>query len=107
MPRDPDRVCGAKTSHGPCQQWAGANTPHKGIGACSKHGGSTPNGIKAAETRMVEERARTFGEPIDTDPKTALLNEVKRSAGICAWLQEQIAVLERGDITQWTKAFGA
>jgi len=93
-PRDPDKVCGGKTPNGPCQQWAGAGTSHKGIGACKRHGGATPNHQVAAEKHMAVERMRTFGLPIDTDPQTALLDEIKRTAGHVAWLSSRIQNLD-------------
>lgn len=91
--RDPDKVCGANTSHGPCQQWKGANTAHKGFGACSRHGGSTPNNQLAADREISKQRMRTYGVPIDTDPLNALLGEVRRSAGIVAWLESRVGDL--------------
>lgn len=106
--RDPDRVCGANTDHGPCQQWKGANTPHLGIGACALHGGCTPNHVISAEREQVRQRMRTYGEPIDTDPKTALLGEVKRTAGHVHWLGQVVGDLEHqdGSHTQLVGAFG-
>jgi hypothetical protein len=50
--------------------------------------------VQAAESEMVQRRMRTYGEPIDTDPKTALLNEVKRTAGHVAWLGQIVAEME-------------
>lgn len=90
MPRDPERVCGAKTPHGPCQQWAGAGTSHKGQGNCKRHGGATPNHQVNVEKKQALERMRTYGEPIDTDPHAALLSEINRTAGHVAWLGEVV-----------------
>jgi hypothetical protein len=81
-PRDPEKVCGAKTDHGPCQQWKGFGTDHVGIGSCSRHLGATKNHNAAADRQMVAEHARTYGTPIETDPKAGLLQEVARSVGV-------------------------
>lgn len=96
--RDPEKVCGAKTDHGPCQQWKGARTDHVGFGRCYRHGGSSPNGTKAAEKEQTVDRMRTYGAPIDTDPVTALSEEVRRTAGHVAWLGELVGdLLHDGD----------
>ena len=95
-PRDPKKVCGAKTPNGPCQQWKGFKTSHPGTGRCNRHGGSTPNQTKAADQEIVEARMRTYGAPIETDPLTAILQEVARSAGHVAWLESKIAGLRDG-----------
>lgn len=89
--RDPAKVCGAGTP--PCQQWKGFKTPHPGIGACSVHGGMTQTHNVKAEKQMATERMRTYGVPIDTDPKNALMGEVRRSAGIAAWLEHRVGQL--------------
>lgn len=36
---DPERMCGARTRHGPCRQWK-----MKGRTRCRRHGGKTPRG---------------------------------------------------------------
>jgi hypothetical protein len=93
-PRDPAKVCGAGTP--PCQQWKGFRTSHPGIGSCWVHGGATANHQVAADRAMVEQRMRTFGNPIEKDPLNALLEEVHRSAGHVAWLQDLVGELEHG-----------
>jgi hypothetical protein len=92
-PRDPAKVCGAKTPNGPCQQWKGFKTSHPGTGRCNRHGGSTPNQTKAADQEIVETRMRTYGAPVEMDPLTAILQEVARTAGHVAWLDAKIAGL--------------
>ena len=97
-PRDPEKVCGAKTDHGPCQQWKGYGTDHVGVGRCHRHGGSTRNHNTAADRQQVDVRMRTYGAPIDTDPLTALSEEVQRTAGHVAWLGQLVAeLLHDGD----------
>lgn len=92
-PRDPKKVCGAKTDHGPCQQWAGYKTDHVGVGACARHLGATKNHNASADRQMVAEHARTYGTPIETDPKAGLLQEVARSVGVVAWLELRVGNL--------------
>lgn len=45
---------------------------------------------------MVDQRIRTYGTPIETDPKAALLQEVARSVGVVAWLEIRVGNLEEG-----------
>ena len=92
------KVCGAKTKHGPCQQWKGAGTDHLGTGACKNHGGATRNHSVKAETEQAIERMRTYGSPIDVEPHDALLEEVRRTAGHVAWLSGVVTeLLHEGD----------
>lgn len=54
------------------------------------HGGNTPAHVEKAERELVTQRMRTYGVPIDTDPMNALMDEVKRSAGIVALLEHRL-----------------
>lgn len=58
-----DQRCGAKNKHGggTCKRRAGAGTDHLGEGRCSKHGGSSPSGKKAAAVELVAKEAIAFG----------------------------------------------
>src|SRR4051794_26478174 len=89
---EPKKLCGAKKTkgEGTCRNLAGHRTPHPGTGRCWLHGGNTRNHIAKAETEQAVERMRTYGAPIDTDPLTALLDEIKRTAGHVSWLGEHI-----------------
>lgn len=90
-PEHRDRHCGARTRSGsPCRRPAGWGTNHAGYGACKLHGGSTPNGIKAARRRKAAEAVAVLGLPTDVDPHIALLDEVHRTAGHVSWLGEKI-----------------
>lgn len=82
------KKCGAKTRAGtPCQNAAGAATDHLGWGKCKWHGGNSPPLKKAAAREEVEFRMRGIGqEGRDVEPGIALLEEVRRSAGIVNWL---------------------
>lgn len=42
---------------------------------------------------MAIQHMRAFGVPIDTDPMNALMGEVRRSAGIVAWLEVKVSAL--------------
>ena len=99
-PGNPDKVCGAKTDHGACQQWKGYGTDHVGVGRCSRHLGATTNHNKKADQEIVETRMRTYGAPIETDPLTAILGEVARTAGHVAWLEAKIGNLVDGKVAK-------
>lgn len=92
MARDPDRppgwYCNGKQDT--CNNRAGKGTPHVGQGCCRMHGGNTPAHVEKAERELVTQRMRTYGVPIDTDPMNALMDEVKRSAGIVALLEHRL-----------------
>lgn len=91
-----DRYCGAKKKQGPgtCTRPAGWGTTHAGVGRCKLHGGSTPNGIAAAQKAIAEAEVATYGLPIDIDPHTALLEELHRTAGHVAWLNAKVQSLQ-------------
>lgn len=89
--------CGRKKANGePCKQPAGAGTDHVGFGHCKYHGGNSPALRKSAQKEAAAFRMHAFGTPIDIDPGTALLQEVRRSAGIVQWLGEVIAEFTTG-----------
>lgn len=86
------RLCGApKKDKTTCKQPAGAGTDHLGFGRCKYHGGNSPSHKNKAARDEVAHRFKAYGTPIDIDPGTALLQEVRRSAGIVQWLGEVIA----------------
>jgi hypothetical protein len=66
--------CGAQKRQGPgsCAKPAGWGTNHPGWGRCKLHGGSSPTGIRAAETARAKHAVVTFGLPIQVDALTAL-----------------------------------
>lgn len=99
VPFDPSLHCGAHpgADRGPCRATKGRGTPHPGWGHCKHHGGSTPSGIAHAERERTRALAARWALPLDIDPATALLDEVRRSAGIVAWLQQQVTRLIQGD----------
>src|SRR5207245_1155584 len=69
-----------------------------GFGPCFRHGGSTRNHQVAAGKAMAEQRMRTYGSPIDVELHVALLEEVRRTAGHVAWLNEVVSdLLHDGD----------
>ena len=85
-----------------CRQPAGSRTDHLGDGPCWLHTGSTPAHGVAAERRAQAVAARTYGVPRDVDPAVALLEEVCRTAGIVAWLEERVAGLSEDEL-MWGK----
>lgn len=85
------RMCGAKTRKGAtCRRPAGWGTDHNGFGNCKFHFGSTPNNGTAARKAQATEAVIAFGLPREVDPHTALIEEVRRTAGAVSWLQEKI-----------------
>lgn len=97
MPRWPDSaapICGAKTRAGtPCLA-----APCKGSKRCRMHGGAAPQVKAKAAERIAEGKARkaleTYGQKVDVDPITALLDEVCWTAGHVAWLRERVREIE-------------
>lgn len=74
-----------------CTQMAGFGTDHPGFGRCRFHTGLTHVGKKVAAREAGKEYARQFyGGAIDITPEMALLEEVRRAAGIVRWLEAQI-----------------
>ena len=102
-------ICGAKKKDlNPC----GA-PPAKGGVRCGKHGGKSPQALKAAERRLAEQEAtrnmekavRTLGitdKYQDVDPGKALLEEISRTWAHVQWLSGKVSELE-GDDLVWGK----
>jgi hypothetical protein len=71
------------------------------------HGGGAPQVRAAAERRLAAEEARlavvTYGLPRDIDPADALLEEVCRTAGHVAWLEQRVRELSPEEIV-WGRA---
>ena len=87
-----DKKCGAQKPDGTrCSLAAGWNTDHVGYGPCAYHMGSTPTGRKAAAIEMADELMVFYGQPIETSPIQALLDEVNRTAGHVDWLGRVIS----------------
>lgn len=82
--KPPAKLCGANLTTGPgtCGHSAGWGTEHNGRGRCTFHGGSTPSHVIAAQREELAEAVVTFGLPVDIDAADALIDEVKRTAGI-------------------------
>lgn len=86
--------CNATNREGnPCQRSA-----ELGTDVCHYHGGKAPQTLNVAQKRQQEEKlaraAALLGLPIEIDPHTALVEELRRAAGNVAWLQGQVE--ERG-----------
>jgi len=92
--RDPSKCPRNKADGTPCGNGAGKGTKHLGMGPCYKHGGRNVKWDTHFETQMATNRMRTYGAPIDTDPQTALMDEVQRTAGHVAWLGAVVAELQ-------------
>lgn len=68
-----------------------------GVDVCFRHGGSARQVRKVAQQYKAMEEAKamvaTYGLPIDVTPDQAILDEVHRTAGHVAWLEQQIRAL--------------
>lgn len=96
-------ACEAKTrGGGRCQRPAGWGTDHVGVGSCKLHGGSTPAGRKSAQRQAAANAVVTYGLSREVDPHAALLEELHRTAGHVAWLEQKIAGFETdGELKQY------
>lgn len=69
---------------------------------CRKHGGEAPQARAKAEKRAAIEKVKamvaTYGLPIEITPERAILEEVHRTAGHVAWLEQQIRNLDADDL---------
>lgn len=82
-----------------CMVNAGSNTDHEGRGYCDYHDWASENevnrmGVQVQAARNEAVRQTKFlGRPVPTDPHTALLEEIQRSAGIIEWLREKMMAM--------------
>lgn len=98
MKGKPIKTCGAKTRAGhPCGKSRGWGTDHLGTGNCKLHGGASPNGRKYAAKEQAAEAVQKYGLPREIDPKDALVEELHRTAGWVAFLNEQVQSLTKVD----------
>lgn len=94
--------CTAKTRSGAqCRSYA-----IQGATVCRMHGGNAPQ-VKAAAKRKLERQAAEvkvarLGLPRAIDAHAALLEELHRTAGLVAWLGQQVSALERDELTWGT-----
>lgn len=104
-PRDSD---GKPLPIQPCEKW-----PMHGQSVCATHGGKGRNRESAgrqwkkeqAESKamaQLERTVKTLGLPVTTTPQQALLDEIYRTAGHVAWLEEQVGKLTPGDLVWGT-----
>lgn len=93
---DKRKYCGAKTRNGgECKRPAGWGTSHPGYKTCKLHGGSMRNHVKAAQNEQALEAVQKYALPIKTDPHEALIDELERTAGWVAFLNEQVQAIEK------------
>lgn len=74
----------------------------KGGKVCASHGGNAKQVRGKAEQRTAVERVKklvaTYGLPIEITPEQAILEEVHRTAGHVAWLEQQVHALTEGEL---------
>jgi hypothetical protein len=93
-PEADKQFCNAQRSKQPkgvlCTRPAGWGTDHPGVGKCKRHGGSTENHRKAAAKVQAEAAVALYGLPREIAPHEALIEELYRTAGHVAWLEQII-----------------
>ena len=98
---DSDKHCGGQRSGQPkgvlCTRPKGWGTDHPGVGRCKRHGGATPNHRKAAAKESAEAAVALYGLPREIEPHEALLEELHRTAGHVAWLEQ---IIRAGEIAK-------
>lgn len=85
-----------------CKQPAGYRTDHLGYGQCIYHGGNSPALKTHAKKERLEHEVKTMGLPREIPPEQALMEEVYRSAGVVAWVGEQVSGLQVQDVFHLT-----
>lgn len=86
------RLCGGiKSNKQVCKLPSGYKTDHLGFGRCCWHGGATDTGKQAAAKDQAAGLIKFYGQPINTNPIDALLDEVRRTAGHVAFLGDRVA----------------
>ncbi len=99
---DGDKLCGFPLKQRPglrCRKPSGAGTTHLGYGYCRTHEKNNPNLMKPAMREMARSMVITYGLPRDVDPHTALLEQVRASAGHVQWLALKIQSFEAEQLT--------
>jgi hypothetical protein len=84
-------LCFGRIASGPrrgelCTSYAGSGTSHPGVGYCSRHGGSTPEGIREAAWVV----AHGFATALDVTPWEGLLWAVRIAAGRVAFCEQKL-----------------
>ena len=97
-----ERCAGHARGPRPCQRH-----PVRGLDKCTTHSGmSRANAIakgrdnleRQEQERAAREMVATYGQSVEVDPHTALLEEIHRTAGHVAWLADLIGKMEAGDL---------
>lgn len=93
-------LCGFRRRVGgrPCRNHAGWRTDHPGIGRCYLCGGRSEVDRAAGQAAIARAAVDTYGAPRQVGPHEALLEEVWRTAGHVAFLEEQIHGMERSGL---------
>jgi hypothetical protein len=91
-----------------CMVNAGSNTDHSGSGYCDYHDWASEHEInrmgvqvQAARNEAMQQ-AQFLGRPVPTDPHTALLEEIQRSAGIVEWLRNKLVEMAEELESDWS-----
>jgi hypothetical protein len=89
-------LCGFRRQPGkrPCRNPAGLQTDHPGVGRCFMCGGRSEMDRTKAHKAIATAAMDTYGRPRQVGPHDALLEEVWRTAGHVAFLEQQIHAME-------------
>lgn len=91
--------CGVvKGGRPPCGLPAGWGTDHVGAGPCRKHGGGLPGVSRKAKRELAMGVLAIYGLPRKVQPEWALLEELWRTAGVIAALEQVLAAMPREDL---------
>jgi hypothetical protein len=94
--KEPDSKCNGRKAgeRGYCKQTAGHKTWHPGVGRCRLHGGASPTYTAEVYRLRAEQAIIKYSLPVETDPHTALIQELERTQGIVRFLEYKINQLE-------------
>lgn len=95
---DPKKRCTARSKQ-TGEQCGAARVP--GATVCRWHGGGAVQVKTKAAERLAEQQAAAaalrFAVPVDTTPEQALLDEVKRAAGLVAFYQARVVEIDEAE----------
>lgn len=79
-----DRANGIEEPWPFCQRRAGTNTPHPGVGQCSRHGGNSPDSIRAIQTKyaLLQGPVVSFFWQVMNDPNAKTVDRIRAAENL-------------------------
>lgn len=77
-----------------------------GFGRCRLHGGNTPNHVKSAQNQQARAAVEKYALSRAIDPHEALIEELNRTAGWVAFLNDRVQELDSADSMRTRKGGG-